>query len=232
MRTIHFSSNCVGGCVWIVNGALSLCLLIAAAGCNSGSDESPTISLSAASDQPGQTTRQPEKPRFNPNPQVEVKTSAGTFVLKLDAKKAPLTVHNFLYYANRGSYDGTLFHAVYPDIALGGGFDEKLVERPTEMPIRNEAHNGLKNTRGTVAMARQPDGIDSATNQFFINLADNSSLDYAGPDPKEYGYCVFGEIISGMEVVDRLGKAEVHRTEKFESTPVQPIVIESIKVKN
>jgi cyclophilin family peptidyl-prolyl cis-trans isomerase len=234
MRTTHSSHRILGGrSVCVVNIALrSLCLLVAAAGCNSKSDESPTLSLNSGSDQSEQTIRHPEKPKFNPNPEVEVKTSAGTFVLKLNAQKAPLTVHNFLHYVNRGSYDGTLFHEIYPDIALGGGFDEKLVQRPTEMAIRNEAHNGLKNTRGTVAMARQPDGIDSATNQFFINLTDNSPLDYVGPEPKDYGYCVFGEIVSGMEVVDRLAKVEVHRNEKFASAPVEPIVIESMKVKN
>jgi cyclophilin family peptidyl-prolyl cis-trans isomerase len=190
------------------------------------------LNLNAGSEQSEQTIRHPEKPKFNPNPEVEVKTSAGTFVLKLDAQKAPLTVHNFLNYVNRGAYDGTLFHEIYPDIMIGGGFDAKLVQRPTEMPIRNEAHNGLKNIRGTVAMARQSDGIDSATNQFFINLTDNSPLDFAGPEPENYGYCVFGEVVSGMEIIDLLAKTEVHRTEKFANAPVQPIVIESMKVKN
>jgi peptidyl-prolyl cis-trans isomerase A (cyclophilin A)/peptidyl-prolyl cis-trans isomerase B (cyclophilin B) len=173
---------------------------------------------------------QPEKPKFNPFPEVEVKTSAGAFTLKLDAQKAPITVSNFLFYVNRGHYDGTVFHEVYRgSIALGGGFDAKLTPRPAEVPIRNEAHHGQKNMRGTIAMTRPPEGIDSATNQFFINLVDNPTFDYAGPEPSQYGYCVFGEVISGMETVDAIGKAEVHRTEKFESTPVTPILIESMR---
>lgn len=217
---------------WIHATFQSLCVLVIAAGCSSRSEESPTLSMGAGSEATQQTISQPEAPKFDPNPEVEVKTSAGSFVLKLDAKLAPLTVHNFLQYANRGLYDGTVFHEIYSDIALGGGFDEKLVERPTELPIRNEAHNGLKNVRGTIAMARQPDGIDSATNQFFINLTDNPPLDYVGPDPKDYGYCVFGKIVSGIEILDRLKSAKVNPTEKFSSAPVDAIVIESVKVKN
>jgi peptidyl-prolyl cis-trans isomerase A (cyclophilin A)/peptidyl-prolyl cis-trans isomerase B (cyclophilin B) len=208
------------------------CLTLVLAGCTSGDKELPTASLGTeeSSVTPVAAAKpQLERPKFNPFPLVEVKTSAGSFTLKLDAEKAPITVNNFLYYVNRGHYNGTLFHEVYRDsIAMGGGFDTKLTPRPTEMSIRNEAHHGQKNLRGTIAMARPSEGIDSATNQFFINLVDNPSLDYVGPEPSQYGYCVFGEVVSGMETVETIGKAEVKRTEKFESTPATPIVIESM----
>jgi cyclophilin family peptidyl-prolyl cis-trans isomerase len=210
-----------------------VCLSLVLAGCSSGDKELPTASLGSEEAPATPAKPQKERPKFNPFPEVEVKTSAGVFTLKLDAQKAPITVSNFLHYVNRGHYDGTLFHEVYRDsIALAGGYDAKLVLRPTEMSIRNEAHHGQKNLRGTIAMTRLPDGIDSATNQFFINLVDNPSFDYAGQDPSQYGYCVFGEVVSGMETVDAIGKAEVHKTEQFASTPATPIVIESMRQLN
>jgi cyclophilin family peptidyl-prolyl cis-trans isomerase len=217
--------------LWLrMSAAQVLFLAITLAGCGSSSSDTPTLSLGTDTGADAYSNRQPEKPKFNPFPEIEVKTSAGVFVLKLDAQKAPLTVNNFLNYANHGHYNGTIFHEVYRDfIVMGGGYDEKLTPRPTEMPIRNEAHNKLKNTRGTIAMARQPDSIDSATNQFFINLADNASLDYAGDDPAQYGYCVFGTVVSGMEVLEGIGKAEVRSTEQFKNAPVQSVMIESMR---
>jgi cyclophilin family peptidyl-prolyl cis-trans isomerase len=207
-----------------------VCLSLILSGCSSGDKDLPTASLGAEQSVATPSKPQPERQKFNPFPEVEIKTSAGTMRLKLDAEKAPITVSNFLFYVNRGHYDGTLFHEVYRDfIALAGGFDEKLTPRRADVSIRNEAHHGQKNLRGTVAMARPADGIDSATNQFFINLVDNASLDHVGTEPSQYGYCVFGEVISGMEVVETIGKAEVRRTEQFESAPVTPIVIESIR---
>jgi cyclophilin family peptidyl-prolyl cis-trans isomerase len=209
------------------------CLIVAVAGCNSNKGDTPTASLGTPPSSGTAFKSQPEKPKYNPFPEVEVKTSQGNFTLKLDAQKAPIAVGNFLYYVNRGHYDGTLFHEVYRDfIVLGGGFDEKSTARPTEAPIRNEAHHGVKNTRGTIAMARPADGIDSATNQFFINLADNSSLDHSGSEPSQYGYCVFGEVISGMDVLDRIGSVDVNRTEQFENAPVEPILIQSMRQTN
>jgi cyclophilin family peptidyl-prolyl cis-trans isomerase len=205
-------------------------MAILLAGCNSGDKDAPTMSIGADEAVAKSAKPQPEKPKFNPFPEVEVKTSAGVFTLKLDAQNAPITVNNFLFYVNRGHYDGTLFHEVYRDsIALGGGFDAKLTPRPSEVPIRNEAHHGQKNLRGTIAMTRPSDGIDGATNQFFINLVDNPTFDHAGPEPSQYGYCVFGEVSSGMETVDAIGKAEVSRTEQFESAPIKPILIESMR---
>ncbi len=210
----------------IVFSAVSL--LSALLGCGSGESSTPTLSIEAT----GNTSAgsQSEKPTFNFFPEVEVKTSSGAFTLKLDAHNAPLTVSNFLFYVNRGLYNGTIFHEVNRDfMMLGGGFDVNSVARPAEMSIRNEAHSGLKNRRGTIAMARQPDAIDSATNQFFINLADNSSLDYAGQGPSQYGYCVFGEVISGSDVLDRINQVSVQRTEQFANAPVKPVVIEAMR---
>lgn len=232
MRLTQFPQRvCAAHRIWKLIASLQFaCLSIALLGCSSSESELPTVSLGAEPSASTPAKPLPERPKFNPSPEVEVKTSVGSFTVKLDAQKAPITVSNFLLYVNRGQYDGTLFHEVYRDfMALGGGFDTKLIARPTEMAIRNEAHRGLKNTRGTIAMARSPDGIDSATNQFFINLADNSSLDYAGSEPSQYGYCAFGEVISGMDVVESIGKVEVQRTEQFQNAPVKPVVIETVR---
>jgi cyclophilin family peptidyl-prolyl cis-trans isomerase len=114
-------------------------------------------------------------------------------------------------------------------MVLGGGFTADLLEKPGLTPVRNEAHNGLSNKRGTIAMARQFDTIDSSTCQFFINLSDNTALDHKSRTVEDYGYCVFGRVIEGMEVVDRIGKMPVHDKSGFEMTPSQPVVIKSAK---
>ena len=133
-------------------------------------------------------------------------------------------------YVNSGHYNGTIFHQAYHDfILLGGGFDAQFNQRATEPPVRNEAHNGAKNMRGTIAMARQPGNIDSGAAQFFINLADNPSLDFADYEPEKYGYCVFGQVTEGMDVIDRIAKGEVHNTQQFENVPLEPVVIESMR---
>jgi peptidyl-prolyl cis-trans isomerase B (cyclophilin B) len=129
-----------------------------------------------------------------------------------------------------GLYDQTIFHQVYKDQAvLAGGYTANLTEIPARTPVSNQAHNGLKNLRGTIAILRQPDVIDSATSQFFINVADNPALDYRDRTPEGYGYCVFGEVINGMEVVDKIANTEVKDTDKFDRTPVQPVVVKSIR---
>ena len=138
--------------------------------------------------------------------------------MRLDAEKAPLTVENFRNYVARGQYDQTIFHQVLKDpvqIVLGGGYTADLKEKSALTPIRNEAHNGLKNRRGTIAMARRPNNEDSATCQFFINIADNDVLDFKARTPEGYGYCVFGEVTTGMEVLDRIAKTPVHNVDKF-----------------
>jgi peptidyl-prolyl cis-trans isomerase A (cyclophilin A)/peptidyl-prolyl cis-trans isomerase B (cyclophilin B) len=165
------------------------------------------------------------------DPQVEMKTTLGTIVIELDAGKAPATVQNFLHYVKERHYDGTLFHRVIPGFMIqGGGFDADFRQKPTRAPIKNEAANGLKNDIGTIAMARTPDP-HSATAQFFINVADNASLNFRFPTPEGYGYTVFGKVTKGMDVVQRIVKVRTgpgpapHR-----DVPVKPVVIESVRL--
>jgi cyclophilin family peptidyl-prolyl cis-trans isomerase len=160
---------------------------------------------------------------------VVVDTEQGQFTIELFADDAPVTVANFLEYVDRGHYDGTILHQVVAGyIVLGGGYTPELIPKPTRTPIRNEAHNGRLNRRGTVAMARLPHEIDSATCQFFINLTDNPALDHRDRSVDGYGYCVFGEITEGFEIVEQLAAAQVHDTHEFELIPVEPLVIRGI----
>ena len=165
------------------------------------------------------------------DPQVEVKTNAGTVVIELYPEKAPTTVENFLQYARDGFFDGTIFHRVIPGFMIqGGGFTADFKQKPTRAPIRNEAENGLKNTIGTVAMARTSDP-HSATAQFFINVADTPNLDFRFPTQEGYGYCVFGKVVKGMDVVQRIAKVETGLgPPPYRDVPVKPIVIESVRV--
>jgi cyclophilin family peptidyl-prolyl cis-trans isomerase len=165
------------------------------------------------------------------DPQVEIKTSMGVIVLELYQEKAPATVENFLRYAKDGHYNGTVFHRVIPGFMIqGGGFTRDFEQKSTRKPVKNEAGNGLKNTTGTIAMARTPDP-HSATAQFFINVADNDSLNFRFPTPEGYGYTVFGTVVKGLDVVKRIEKVQTgpgpapHR-----DVPVQPIVIEAVRV--
>ena len=146
--------------------------------------------------------------------------------------KAPRTVDNFLRtYVDHGFYDGTVFHYVERGFMIAaGGFSKDLNARQVGDSIPNEANNGLKNLRGTVAMSRHPDYPDSADCQFFINLADNPSLDYGGSkDGASSGYCVFGEVVAGMEVVDKIATVPVVDKDQFPKTPVDPVVIQSLR---
>jgi len=170
------------------------------------------------------------------HPKVLMETSLGNITITLDAEKAGLTVDNFLNYVESGHYDQTIFHQVFQGyVALGGMYTPESVEKETAAPIRNEARNGLKNLRGTIAMARLPDSIDSATSQFFFNVKDNPNLDHkdqAAADystPEDYGYCVFGKVTEGMEVVDRIASVPVHDTGDFERIPVETVLIRSIR---
>lgn len=163
--------------------------------------------------------------------QVELKTGMGTIVIELFPDKAPATVQNFLRYVKDGYYDGTVFHRVIPKFMVqGGGFTPEFGQKPTRKPVRNEADNGLKNTVGTVAMARTPDP-HSAMAQFFINLADNDFLDFRYPTQDGYGYCVFGRVVKGMNVVERIARVATgpgpapHR-----DVPVKPVVIEHARL--
>jgi cyclophilin family peptidyl-prolyl cis-trans isomerase len=234
-----------------INSSLAALLAIAAvsaAGCGSH-DAAPAASIAGGAAGSQESSADGKSAANSPpdrmHPAVQLHTTLGDIVLKLDTQHAPITVGNFLTYLDKGQYDNTLFHQIVPGaVILGGGYDTFGKEKPTVSPIRNEAHNGLKNRRGTIAMARRPDAVDSSTCQFFINLADNPKLDYQTaavkvvdfrsvkgprdfkePDAGQYGYCVFGEIVSGMDVVDQIGKAALHDSEKFTSTPVDPVII-------
>ena len=159
---------------------------------------------------------------------VLVKTSMGDFTLLLKGKEAPVTVKNFLAYVDSGSFDNTLFHRVIPNFVVqGGGFDAEFRHRPTRPPIPNEAHNGLKNSRGTVAMARTHDP-HSARSQFFVNLSDNHKLDHSSTTVEGFGYCVFAEVTDGMDVVDSISKVHTRIMNGHHDVPVKNILIISI----
>ena len=202
--------------------ALALSSLV---GCGSEEDAPPTASINASE------AAKPARPKLDHlHPVVQVRTTAGDIVLQLDAEHAPVTVNNFLAYANSGHYNGTVFHDVEANfIDLGGGYDATLQEKPTDLAIRNEAHNGLKNTRGTIAMARRPDVIDSSTAMFFFNVADNTILNHKGEEAADYGYCVFGKVIEGMDVVEKIAKTPTRQVDQFERMPAEQIAIQSIR---
>lgn len=168
--------------------------------------------------------------REEERPMVLLKTSMGDITLELYPDKAPKTVENFLTYVKSGHYNGTIFHRVINGFMIqGGGFTPEMEQKPTRPPIENEAANGLRNRRGTIAMARTPDP-HSATAQFFINVVDNDFLDFRSPDPQGFGYCVFGRVVNGMDVVDKI-KAVPTTTRGFhENVPVEPVVIREAAV--
>jgi cyclophilin family peptidyl-prolyl cis-trans isomerase len=160
---------------------------------------------------------------------VIIKTNMGDIKLALDTEKAPATVKNFLNYVDEGFYDGTIFHRVIDGFMIqGGGFTGDMRQKPTRSPVRNEAGNRLSNVRGTIAMARTM-VVDSATSQFFINLADNLFLDYRGPSPQEFGYCVFGHVTEGMDVVDRIKGVLTTTRNGHQNVPVDPVEIISVR---
>ena len=163
------------------------------------------------------------------NPKVELKTTKGTVVIELYADKAPKSAANFLQYVKDGHYNGTIFHRVINGFVIqGGGFDARMTQKPTRAPIPNEASNGLKNERGTLAMARTMDP-NSATSQFYINLSDNGgALNYAGPDRP--GYAVFGKVVQGMDVVDVIAKVQTGNVGPYGNVPLEPVLIQGTKV--
>ncbi len=164
------------------------------------------------------------------DPTVEVTTNHGSFVIALDPAKAPLSVENFLRYVDAKHYDGTVFHRVIPTFMIqGGGFDQQLEKKPVQAPIQNEAANGLKNTRGTVAMARTGDP-HSATSQFFVSVADNAFLDHQAKDGQGWGYAVFGRVTTGMDVVDKIKAVRTGAAGPFaKDAPQEPVVIQSVR---
>jgi peptidyl-prolyl cis-trans isomerase B (cyclophilin B) len=153
---------------------------------------------------------------------VVLETSKGRIVIELDPGKAPQTVKNFLDYVKAGHYDNTIFHRVIPGFMIqGGGFDSGMRQKPTRSPIRNEADNGLLNSRGTLAMARTSDP-DSASAQFFINVVDNTFLNFKSKTPQGWGYAVFGKVIEGMDVADAIAGVKT----KAQDVPVEPVIIQ------
>jgi len=168
-------------------------------------------------------------PPSTANPQLEVKTSQGTVTIELYQDKAPKTVENFLQYARDGFFNGTVFHRVIPGFMIqGGGFTPDLKQKETRAPIQNEAKNGLKNETGTLAMARTSDPLLPPATQFFINLKDNSFLDYPGRDG--WGYAVFGKVVQGFEIVQKIALVPTANAGPHQNVPTTPVLIESVKL--
>lgn len=161
---------------------------------------------------------------------VKLHTNHGDITIELNAEKAPATVKNFLDYASSGFYDGTIFHRVIDSFMIqGGGFEPGMKQKPVKAPIENEAANGLKNDNYTVAMARTSDP-QSATAQFFINVKDNDFLNYTSSDARGYGYCVFGKVVEGKEVVDAIRKVKTGNRSGFQDVPVEDVIITKAEV--
>jgi peptidyl-prolyl cis-trans isomerase A (cyclophilin A) len=164
------------------------------------------------------------------NPQVVVDTNRGSFTIELYPEKAPKTVANFIQYVNAGFYKGTIFHRVINRFMIqGGGFTPDMAEKNTGAPIVNEAGNGLKNDIGTIAMARTSDP-DSATSQFFINLENNQFLNYQSPDPELIGYCVFGRVLKGMDVVREIASSQTGNVGPYSDVPKETVLINNMKI--
>ncbi len=164
------------------------------------------------------------------NPMILMSTSMGDIKIELYEDKAPVTVKNFLGYVNDKFYDGTIFHRVIPNFMIqGGGFDKDMKEKPTKAPIKNEAGNGLKNDTGTLAMART-NVVDSATAQFFINVKDNAFLNHRDESAAGFGYAVFGKVVDGMDVVQKIEHVQTTKKGMYADVPVEPVVIKSVTV--
>ena len=212
--------------------SLELLFLVVVAGCGRGDGSAPTAAINGESPtESGIQGPSLAKSATDPqHPMVLIETSLGKITVRLDRQTAPLTVDNFLSYVATGHYDQTILHQVYKGQGfLAGGYGVNRIEKPARTPIFNEARNGVKNRRGTISMVRLPDVKDSATCQFFFNVADNPALDHKDDTAEGYGYCVFGEVTQGLDVVDRIADTPVHDTPDFERTPVQPIVVTSIR---
>lgn len=193
---------------------------------------SPVTLLLAATLLSGEPTGEPAKASEPPAgpPRVALETSMGRIVLELDRAKAPKTVENFLGYVRSGHYDGTIFHRVIPGFMVQcGGMTADMGEKKSGAPIPNEADNGLKNARGTVAMARTSDP-NSATAQFFVNTVDNKFLNHTGKNPQGWGYAVFGKVVEGMDVVDKIEKVKTGNKGPHQNVPVDAVVITKASV--
>lgn len=163
-------------------------------------------------------------------PVVELDTNMGAIVIELNEEKAPKTVENFLNYVKSGHYDGTIFHRIIDGFMIqGGGMDAEMNEKPTNAPVENEADNGLKNDKGTIAMARTQDP-HSATSQFFVNVKDNDFLNHSGKNMQGWGYTVFGKVTSGMDVIEKMRGVPTGRFGMHADVPKEPVVIKSATI--
>jgi cyclophilin family peptidyl-prolyl cis-trans isomerase len=177
---------------------------------------------------PGCAGEEAEQP--SGNPAVVFSTTLGDITIELYPEQAPTTVQNFLEYVNAKFYDGTIFHRVIPGFVIqGGGMDPSMQKKETRPPIKNEAANGIKNTRGTVSMARTS-VVDSATSQFFISLKDNTSLDHRDTTARGYGYAVFGTVVAGMDVVDKIAKVQTTTRAGHRDVPAEAVIVTSARV--
>ena len=210
---------------WML-AALALMVTI---GCGGGSPPPPAEEPAPAEEKPAAETAPAPT---GTNPMVEMRTSLGTMKIELYPEKAPKTAENFLRYAREGFYDGTIFHRVISGFMIqGGGFTPDMLEKETRAPIANEASNGLKNVRGSLAMARTGDP-HSASSQFFINTVDNPFLDFTAETVQGYGYAVFGQVVEGLETLDAIKKVSTGSRDGYDDVPVDPVVIESVRILN
>jgi cyclophilin family peptidyl-prolyl cis-trans isomerase len=170
-----------------------------------------------------------KKEKGKENPMVIMDTSLGKIKIELWADKAPITVENFLRYVDEGFYNGTIFHRVISNFMIqGGGFTKDMEQKATHEPIRNEAAAELKNKRGVLAMARTQI-VDSATAQFFINVVDNDFLDHQNDSPQGFGYAAFGEVVDGMDVVDKIRNVKTTSVGPYQDVPAEPVIIEKVE---
>ena len=202
---------------------LTLVLGIAAFGC--GGDEKGEGGAGEGEEAPAQVPLPPDI--GSAAPKVVLETTMGRIVIELNREKAPKSVENILYHVENHFYDGLIFHRVIPGFMIqAGGFTPELAQRRSSLPpIQNEADNGLRNVRGSVAMARTSEP-HSASSQFFINLVDNASLDYTAPTPRGWGYTVFGHVVEGMDVVDAIAAVPTRPVGRMDDVPVEPVIIE------
>jgi cyclophilin family peptidyl-prolyl cis-trans isomerase len=217
---------------WFATFAVFSLLLVAFSACNHAATP-PDAAKSEKTADPVATTATPVPKSIDlEKPVIQIETSAGTITARLDGEHAPGTVRNFLNYATEGFYDNTLIHYVDAGkMIVAGGYSADRKPKPGRTPIRNEAHNGLKNLRGTIAMARDASLIDSATTQFFINLTDAPQRDHTGDTPANYGYCVFGEVTEGLDVAEKIShSATTNAGGDLAQTPDPAITIKSIRV--
>ena len=187
-----------------------------------------TVAVAVALTVPAFSQEKAVKEKAGKNPQVYVKTNVGGFTIELYADKAPVSVENFLNYVEKGYYSGTIFHRVIKGFMVqGGGFTSDMTQKATAPPIKNEADNGLKNKKYTLAMART-NVVNSATSQFFINTVDNTGLDHRDKSQAGFGYCVFGKVIDGADVIDKIEMVKTTTKGAYADVPVKPVIIKAM----